>query len=121
MKEYLYEIIDDSGNTIATKLSLKDALIFVESLFDHYYEEEKISYSIIRLSETNESITVPKINPVPLTSNIYNIDNSKIKTSTLEGTAYNKTIDEMADIFCNLTDDQKDLVYFMMDKARNEN
>lgn len=45
MDEVKYSVIDDFGHPLACDMALQDALLFVEALFNKYYESS-ISYTI---------------------------------------------------------------------------
>ena len=54
MNEILYCIEDKNGSVIAKDLNMDNAIIFVRALFDTYYYEEDIAYSIKRQKENIE-------------------------------------------------------------------
>lgn len=51
MNEILYCIEDQLGNIIAKDLNLDNAMIFVKALFNEYFNEDDISYTIKRQKE----------------------------------------------------------------------
>lgn len=53
MGEILYCVEDQYGSIIARDLNMDNAMIFVRALFDRYYSEEGISYTIIRQKESD--------------------------------------------------------------------
>lgn len=54
MEEKKYLIEDNRGMIIATNMNLQNALIMCKALFETYYLEDDISYSIIRMQEIKE-------------------------------------------------------------------
>jgi hypothetical protein len=56
MQEDYYEVEDDLGHTLATKMSLKNALIFVGGLFDEYYADDHAKYTIKRCPKPEFSV-----------------------------------------------------------------
>lgn len=51
MNEILYCIEDNWGNTIARDMNMDNAMIFVRALFDNYFNEEDIAYTVKRQTE----------------------------------------------------------------------
>lgn len=51
MKEFLYCIENQYGTVIARDLNMDNAMIFVRALFDHYYGEDDIEFTIKRQNE----------------------------------------------------------------------
>lgn len=51
MNETLYCVENESGTVIAKDLNMENAMIFVRALFDTYYNEEDIAYTIKRQKE----------------------------------------------------------------------
>lgn len=54
MNEILYCVEDKWGNVIAKDLNMDNAMIFVRALFDHYYSEYDIEFTIKRQNENSE-------------------------------------------------------------------
>ena len=54
MNEVLYCIENQYGSVIAKDLNMDNAIIFVKALFDTYYGEEDIAYTIRRQKEDKE-------------------------------------------------------------------
>lgn len=54
MNETLYCIENQYGSIIAKDLNMDNAMIFVRALFDTYFNEDDISYTIIRQKENKE-------------------------------------------------------------------
>lgn len=54
MKEILYCVEDERGNVIAKDLNMDNAMIFVRALFDTYFNEEDIAYTVKRQKENSE-------------------------------------------------------------------
>jgi hypothetical protein len=54
MNEFLYCVEDENGSVIAKDLSMDNAMIFVRALFDTYFNEEDIAYTIKRQKENRE-------------------------------------------------------------------
>lgn len=51
MGEILYCVEDQYGNVIAKDLNMDNAMIFVRALFNQYYAEEGIAYTVRRQKE----------------------------------------------------------------------
>ena len=51
MGEILYSVENQYGSVIAKDLNMDNAIIFVRALFDTYYGEEDIAYTITRQKE----------------------------------------------------------------------
>lgn len=54
MNEILYCVENGYGSVIAKDLNMENAMIFVRALFDTYYCEEDIAYTIKRQKENRE-------------------------------------------------------------------
>lgn len=54
MEEKKYLIEDNHGAIIATDMDLQNVLIMCKALFETYYLEDDISYSIVRMQEIKE-------------------------------------------------------------------
>ena len=50
MEQYLYNILDEHDNVIASDMTMDTALILLKALFSEYYNEPDISYQIVRKS-----------------------------------------------------------------------
>ena len=50
MEQYLYYILDEHDNVIASDMTMDTALILLRALFMEYYNEPDISYQIVRKS-----------------------------------------------------------------------
>ena len=50
MEQYLYYILDEHDNVIASDMTMDTALILLKVLFMEYYNEPDISYQIVRKS-----------------------------------------------------------------------
>ena len=50
MEQYLYYILDEHDNVIASDMTMDNALILLKALFMEYYNEPGISYQIVRKS-----------------------------------------------------------------------
>ena len=50
MEQYLYSILDEHGNIIASDMTMDTALILLKALCMEYYNEPDISYQIVRKS-----------------------------------------------------------------------
>lgn len=50
MEQYLYSILDEHDNVIASDMTMDTALILLKALFMEYYNESDISYQIVRKS-----------------------------------------------------------------------
>ena len=55
MGEILYCIENQYGSVIAKDMNMDNAIIFVRALFDTYYGEDDIAYTIKRQKELKES------------------------------------------------------------------
>lgn len=53
MNEILYCVEDKWNNVIAKDLNMDNAMIFVRALFDHYYSEYDIEFTIKRQNENS--------------------------------------------------------------------
>lgn len=53
MGEILYCVEDQDYNIIAKGLNMDNAMILVRALFEHYWGEEDIAYTIRRQKEDN--------------------------------------------------------------------
>lgn len=51
MNETLYCVENQYGSVIAKDLNMDNAMIFVRALFNAYFSEEDIAYTIIRQKE----------------------------------------------------------------------
>ena len=51
MNEILYCIEDERGNVIARDMTMDIAMILARALFDNYYNEEELAYTIKRQKE----------------------------------------------------------------------
>lgn len=58
MNEILYCIEDDQGNIIARDMNMDNAMIFVRALFDNYFNEEDIAYTVKRQTEVKDKENV---------------------------------------------------------------
>jgi hypothetical protein len=56
MNEILYCIENEYGSVIAKDLNIDNAMIFVRALFDTYFNEEDIAYTIKRQKENSEVV-----------------------------------------------------------------
>lgn len=54
MNEILYCVENENGSVIAKDLNMDNAMIFVRALFDTYYYDEDIAYTIKRQKENSE-------------------------------------------------------------------
>ena len=54
MNEILYSVENQYGSVIATNMNMDNAIIFVRALFDTYYGEDDIEYTITRQKEYKE-------------------------------------------------------------------
>lgn len=50
MEQYLYSILDEHGNVIASDMTVDTALILLRALFMEYYNEPDIAYQMVRKS-----------------------------------------------------------------------
>ena len=48
MESILYEVMID-GTTVAERMSIEHAMIFIENLFNHYYNDTQMLVSIKRM------------------------------------------------------------------------
>lgn len=56
MNEILYYIEDKYGNVIARDMAMDVAMILARALFDHYYNEDDIAFTIKRQKETETKV-----------------------------------------------------------------
>lgn len=57
MGEILYCVEDQYGTVIAKDMNMDNVMIFVRALFDRYYGEEDISYTVVRQKESDTENT----------------------------------------------------------------
>ena len=46
MNEILYCIEDERGNVLAKDMNMDTAMILLRALFDHYYNEDELTYTL---------------------------------------------------------------------------
>ena len=51
MNEILYYIEDERGNILAKDMNMDTAMILLRALFDHYYNEDELTYTLKRQKE----------------------------------------------------------------------
>lgn len=51
MNEILYCIEDERGNILAKDMSMDTAMVLLRALFDHYYNEDELTYTLKRQKE----------------------------------------------------------------------
>ena len=51
MNEILYCIEDERGNILAKDMNMDTAMILLRALFDHYYNEHELAYTLKRQNE----------------------------------------------------------------------
>lgn len=51
MNEILYCIEDERGNILAKDMNMDTAMILLRALFDHYYSENELTYTLKRQEE----------------------------------------------------------------------
>lgn len=51
MNEILYYIEDERGNILAKDMNMDTAIILLRALFDHYYSEDELTYTLKRQKE----------------------------------------------------------------------
>lgn len=54
MNEILYCIEDEKGNILAKDMNMDTAIILLRALFDHYYNEDELTYTLKRQKENIE-------------------------------------------------------------------
>jgi len=54
MGEILYCVENQYSSVIAKDLNMDNAMIFVRALFDHYFDEEDIAFTVRRQNEDKE-------------------------------------------------------------------
>jgi len=54
MDEILYSVENQYGSVIAKDLNMDNAIIFVRALFDTYFNEDDIAYTITRQKKSKE-------------------------------------------------------------------
>ena len=54
MNEILYYIEDERGNILAKDMNMDTAMILLRALFDHYYNEDELSF----ISGTNLALNI---------------------------------------------------------------
>ena len=57
MNEILYCIEDERGNIFAKDMNMDTAMILLRALFDHYYNEDELTYTLKRQKENIEVAT----------------------------------------------------------------
>lgn len=50
MEQYLYSILDEHGNVVASDMTIDTASILLKALFMEYYNEPNIAYQMVRKS-----------------------------------------------------------------------
>lgn len=60
MGEILYCIEDENGNVIAKDMNMDTAMILARALFDNYYNEDDIAFTIKRQKEAEETLQYKK-------------------------------------------------------------
>lgn len=55
MNEILYCIEDERGNVLAKDMNMDTAMILARALFNTYFNEEDIAYTVKRQKETMET------------------------------------------------------------------
>ena len=48
MNEILYCIEDERGNILAKDMNMDTAMVLLRALFDHYYNEDELTYTLKR-------------------------------------------------------------------------
>ena len=51
MNEILYCIEDERGNVLAKDMNMDTAMILLRALFDHYHNEDELTYTLKRQKE----------------------------------------------------------------------
>ena len=51
MNETLYCIEDERGNILAKDMNMDTAMVLLRALFDHYYNEDELTYTLQRQKE----------------------------------------------------------------------
>ena len=51
MNEILYCIEDERGNILAKDMNMDTAIVLLRALFDHYYNEDELTYTLKRQKE----------------------------------------------------------------------
>lgn len=51
MNETLYCIEDERGNILAKDMNMDTAIVLLRALFDHYYNEDELTYTLKRQKE----------------------------------------------------------------------
>lgn len=51
MNEILYCIEDERGNILAKDMNIDTAIVLLRALFDHYYNEDELTYTLKRQKE----------------------------------------------------------------------
>ena len=51
MNEILYCIEDKRGNILAKDMNMDTAMVLLRALFDHYYNEDELTYTLKRQKE----------------------------------------------------------------------
>ena len=54
MNEILYCIEDERGNILAKDMNIDTAIVLLRALFDHYYNEDELAYTLKRQKENIE-------------------------------------------------------------------
>ena len=57
MNEILYCIEDERGNILAKDMNMDTAIVLLRALFDHYYNEDELTYTLKRQKENIEVAT----------------------------------------------------------------
>lgn len=51
MNEILYCIEDERGNILAKDMNMDTAMVLLRALFNHYYNEDELAYTLKRQKE----------------------------------------------------------------------
>lgn len=57
MNEILYCIEDERCNILAKDMNMDTAMVLLRALFDHYYNEDELTYTLKRQKENIEIAT----------------------------------------------------------------
>lgn len=89
MNEILYCIEDQWGNVIAKDLTMDVAMILARALFDTYFNEEDISYTVKRQKEDT-----PQPSPAPLYAITQTSESGETYYRDFKNCAWKKGLDE---------------------------
>lgn len=78
MNEILYCVVDQYGTVIARDLNMDNAMIFVRALFDRYYSEDNIEFTIKKQNEAEAVVNTLSDNELAKVFDYKNADKARV-------------------------------------------